>query len=120
MVAGSLRLLTGLRAVRPGLLVFLVVLQLLRVGLVPLSAWATGLIVAQANPGPVSAMAFALVVFALSLWLGESVGHALWLLRTHVARAVDGAVRSAVRVLLSSASTWTWSRFLSSATTSPT
>lgn len=105
MVAPSLRLLTGLASVRPRMLVLLVALQLLRVALVPLSAWATGLVVAQTNSGPVSATAFALVVFVLALWLGESVGHALWLLRAHVARMVDGAVRSEVRLLLSSAAT---------------
>lgn len=103
MVARSLRLLSGLRAVRPEMLALLVLLQVLRAALVPVSAWATGLVVAQASPGPVSATAFALVVFGLALWLGESVGHALWLLRAHVARVVDGGVRSEVRLLLGSA-----------------
>lgn len=104
MVARSLRLLTGLRAVRPGMLVLLVVLQLLLAALVPVSAWATGLVVAQANAEPVPATAFALVVFVLALWLGSRSGTPFGH-RAHVARAVDGAVRSEVRLLLSSATT---------------
>lgn len=99
----SLRLLSGLRGVRPGVVVLLVALQILRAALVPVSAWATGLVVAQAEVTGASSMLLALAVFVLALWLGESVGHALWLVRAHLARVVDGRVRSEVRLALGSA-----------------
>ena len=99
----SLRLLSGLRMVPPGTVVLLLVLQVLRAGLVPVSAWATGLVIAQADASAGSAVALALVAFVAALWLGESVGHAVWLLYTHVARVVDGHVRSEVRLAIASA-----------------
>lgn len=99
----SLRLLSGLRAVSPGMIALLLVLQLLRAGLVPVSAWATGLVVGQAGLSAGSGLAFALVVFVAALWLGESVGHAVWLLYAHIARVVDGQMRSEVRLAIASA-----------------
>ncbi len=99
----SLRLLSGLRMVPPGMVALLMVLQVLRAGLVPVSAWATGLVVAQAGASTSSALALALVAFVAALWLGESVGHAVWLLYTYVARIVDGQVRSEVRLAIASA-----------------
>lgn len=99
----SLRLLSALRAAPASVLALLLVLQSLRAALVPLAAWATGLVVAQAG-GPIGAsMALGLVAFVVALWLGESVGHALWLVRAHVARAVDGRIRSDLRLALASA-----------------
>ncbi len=100
----SLRLLSGLRGVRPGVLALLVLLHVLRAVLIPASAWATGLVVAQADVAPGATLALALSVFVIALWLGESVGHALWLVRAHLAREVDGRVRSEVRLELGSAS----------------
>jgi len=94
---------SGLRAASRPVLVLLVVLQALRAALVPVSAWGTGLVVAQVGAAPGTSTAFALAVFVAALWLGESVGHALWLVRLQVARAVDGSVRSEVRLLLGSA-----------------
>ena len=99
----SLRLLAGLRAVRPGMLVLLVLFQLLRAALVPVSALATGLVVDQAGATAATALPLALAAFVGALWLGESVGHALWLVRAHVARQVDGRIRSEVRLALGSA-----------------
>ena len=99
----SLRLLSGLRGVRPGVLALLIVLQVLRAALVPVAAWGTGLVVAQVSAAPGTTMAFALVVFVAALWLGESVGHALWLVRAQIARQVDGATRSEIRLMLGSA-----------------
>lgn len=85
------------------MLTLLVLLQILRAALVPVSAWGTGLVVAQVAAAPATTMAFALVVFVAALWIGESVGHALWLVRAQVARQVDGATRSEIRLLLGSA-----------------
>jgi ATP-binding cassette subfamily B protein len=102
-VVRSLRLLAGLRAVRPGMLVLLVLFQLLRAALVPVSALATGLVVDQAGATAATALPLALAAFVGALWLGESVGHALWLVRAHVARQVDGRIRSEVRLALGSA-----------------
>jgi ATP-binding cassette subfamily B protein len=94
---------SGLQEAGGRMLALLVLLQVLRAALVPASAWGTGLVVAQVGTAPGASMAFALAVFVAALWLGESVGHALWLVRLQVARAVDGAVRSEVRLLLGSA-----------------
>ncbi|CAA9300925.1 MAG: hypothetical protein AVDCRST_MAG48-1314 [uncultured Friedmanniella sp.] len=93
----------GLRSAPRSLLVLLVVLQVLRAVLVPAAAWGTGLVVDQVDAAPGTSAGFALAVFVAALWLGESVGHALDLIRLQVARAVDGAVRSEVRLLLGSA-----------------
>lgn len=103
MATRRLALFSGLRSSSRGMLALLVLLQALRAALVPVSAWATGLVVAQVSAASGTSMAFALVVFVVALWLGESVSHALWLVRAQVARAVDGAVRSEIRLLLGSA-----------------
>lgn len=103
MAARGLALLSGLQAVGRPVLALLVLLQVLRAALVPVSAWGTGLVVARVGAEPGISTGFALAVFVAALWIGESVGHALWLVRLQVARAVDGAVRSDVRLLLGSA-----------------
>ena len=94
---------SGLPSTRRPLLALLVLLQVMRAALVPAAAWGTGLVVAQVGVAPGTSTVFALAVFVAALWLGESVVHALWLIRAQVARAVDGAVRSEVRLLLGSA-----------------
>ncbi|GAA1428114.1 ABC transporter ATP-binding protein [Microlunatus lacustris] len=103
MTARGPALWSGLRAAGRPVLALLLVLQALRAALVPVSAWGTGLVVAQVGAAPGTSTAFALAVFVVALWLGESVGHALWLVRLQVARAVDGSVRSEIRLLLGSA-----------------
>lgn len=85
------------------MLTLLVLLQIVRAALVPVAALATGLVVAQAGIAAGPALPLALAAFVVSLWLGESVGHALWLVRAHVARQVDGQIRSEVRLALGSA-----------------
>lgn len=103
MATPRLALLAGMRPAGRPMLLLLVLLQVLRAALVPVSAWGTGLVVARVGAPPGLATGVALAVFVAALWLGESVGHALWLVRAQVARAVDGAVRSEIRLLLGSA-----------------
>lgn len=105
MATRRLALFSALRSTNWRMLSLLLLLQILRAALVPVSAWGTGLVVAQVGPAPGTTMGFALVVFVVALWLGESVGHALWLVRAQVARAIDGAVRSEIRLVLGSAAT---------------
>ncbi len=47
-------------------------------------------------------LALAIVSFCLVLCLGDSLGHAMDLARTHAARAIDGHVRSSVRMAMTS------------------
>ena len=61
------------------------------------AGWVAGS-VGAGGPG----LAFAIVAFCVVLCLGDSLGHAADLARTHAARAVDGHVRSLVRQTLAS------------------
>ena len=66
-----------------------------------LMAVTAGWVVGSVGAGG-TGLALAIVAFCLVLCLGDSLGHAADLARTHAARAVDGHVRSLVRQTLAS------------------